>query len=67
MDFTIDASKGQVTVRATDGGKEKVETDHLHVPSDLAKGILLDLLKNVPNDASETKVSSLSPRQSRGS
>ena len=57
MDVMIDASKGQVTVRSTDGGKEKVEMEHLDLPPDLANGLLLNLLKNIRTDAAETKVS----------
>jgi hypothetical protein len=57
MDVSIDASKGQVTVRSVDGGKDKVDTDHLDLPPDLANGLLLNLLKNLPTDAAETKVS----------
>jgi hypothetical protein len=57
MDVLIDAATGQVTVRSTDGGKEKVETEHLDLPPDLANGLLLNLLKNLPTDAAETKVS----------
>lgn len=56
MDVLIDASNGQVTVRSTDGGNEKVETDHLDLPPDLANGLLLYLLKNL-RTAGETKVS----------
>jgi hypothetical protein len=57
LDVSINASTGQVTTRSTDGGKEKVETDHLDLPPDLANGLLLNLLKNLPADAAETKVS----------
>lgn len=57
MDVLIDASIGQVTVRSTDGGKDKVETDHLDLPPDLANGLLPTLLKNLRTDAAETKVS----------
>jgi len=56
-----------VTVRSSEDGKEKVETNHLDLEPDLANGLLLDLLKNVPTDAPETK--SFIPRrppQSRG-
>jgi hypothetical protein len=59
MDVSIDASVGVVTVRSTDNGKEKVETDHLDLPPDLANGLLLNILKNVPTDTAETKVSCL--------
>ena len=57
MDVSIDASSGQVTVRSTDGGKEKVDTTHFDLPPDLANGLLLNLLKNIPSDAAETSVS----------
>jgi hypothetical protein len=57
MDVSINASNGQVTVRSTDGGKEKVETHHLDLPDDLGNGVLLNLLKNIRSDAAETKVS----------
>jgi hypothetical protein len=57
MDFSIDTSSGEVTVRSSEDGKEKVETDHLDMEPDLANGLLLDLLKNIPKDTPETKVS----------
>ena len=57
MDVLIDASSGQVTVRSYEDGKEKVETDHLDLQPDVANGLLLDLLKNIPTHAPETKVS----------
>lgn len=57
MDVSVDASKGQVTVHYSDGGKDKVETERLDLPPDLANGLLLNLLKNLPADAAETKVS----------
>jgi hypothetical protein len=57
MRFSINI--GIVTVRSTDNGKEKVKTDHLELPPDLANGLLLNILKNVPTDTAETKVSYL--------
>jgi hypothetical protein len=57
MDVSIDASTRQVTIRYVDGGKEKFETEHLDLPPDLANGLMLTLLKNLPADAGETKVS----------
>ena len=54
---SINASTGQVTVRYQDKDREKVETDHLDLPSDLANGMLLNLLKNISPDTKETKVS----------
>jgi hypothetical protein len=53
----INAASGQVTVRYQDKNREKVETDHLDLPPDLANGILLTLLKNISPDTKETKVS----------
>lgn len=57
MDVSIDVSSGQVTVRSSDGGHEKIEKDHLDLPPDLANGLLLTLLQNLRPGAAETKVS----------
>jgi hypothetical protein len=57
IDVSIDVPAGVVTVHSTDGGKEKVETNHFELPPDLANGLLLTLLKNVEPDAVETKLS----------
>lgn len=57
MDVSIDAVTGQVTVRSSDGGKEKIEKDQLDLPPDLANGLLLTLLQNLRPGAAETKVS----------
>ena len=56
-DMLIDAATGQVTVRYQDKDQEKVETDHLDLPPDLANGIMLDILKNISPDTQETKLS----------
>jgi hypothetical protein len=57
-DVLINASTGQVTVRSTDNnGHEKVETDRLDLPADLANGLVLNILKNIRPDTSETKLS----------
>lgn len=53
----INASTGQVTVRYKDKDQEKVVTDHLDIPPDLANGVLLNLLKNIRPDTVETKLS----------
>jgi hypothetical protein len=53
----INATTGQVTVRYQDKGREKVETEHLDLPPDLANGILLNVLKNISPATKETKVS----------
>jgi hypothetical protein len=58
MEISIDGSTGQVTVRNTDNdGKEKVMTERLNLPPDVANGMVLTLLKNIRSDASQTKVS----------
>jgi hypothetical protein len=58
VDVTIDTSKGEVTVRyGDDDGKEKVTTDHLDLPLDVANGMVLTLLKNIRPDVQQTKVS----------
>jgi hypothetical protein len=53
----INAATGQITVRYQDKDREKVKTDRLDLPPDLANGILLILLKNILPDTKETKVS----------
>jgi hypothetical protein len=51
LEMTIDAG-GDVTVRYTnDHGEQKVESEHLELPADLANGLVLTLLKNVRPDA----------------
>jgi hypothetical protein len=56
-DVSINASTGQVTVRYTDDGQEKVETERLDLPPDLTNGMVLNILKNIPPNTTETKVS----------
>src|SRR6202158_2284377 len=54
MEVLIDGSTGQVTVHSTgDDGQEKVVTEHLDLPPDLANGMVLTLLKNVRSDAGQ--------------
>jgi hypothetical protein len=59
MEVLIDSSSGQVTVRYTDDGKEKIATDRLQLPPDLANGMIFTLLKNVRPDGPPTTVSML--------
>ncbi len=47
LDMSLDAGTGMVTVRYSDEGKQKEESEHLKVPADLANGLILTLLKNV--------------------
>jgi hypothetical protein len=57
IEVSIDASTSQVTVRNTgDDGKEQVTTERLDLPRDLANGLVLTLLKNIPSGAPQTKV-----------
>ncbi|MGI9072285.1 MAG: hypothetical protein ACR2JB_13450 [Bryobacteraceae bacterium] len=53
IDVLINASTGQVTVRYKDKDREKVETDRLDLPPDLANGMILDVLKNIPRDTKD--------------
>jgi hypothetical protein len=58
MDVSIDASTRQFTVHYTDDdGKEKVLTDRLELPLNLANGMVPTLLKNTPPDVPQTTVS----------
>jgi hypothetical protein len=58
METSIDATTGQVTVRYTDDhGKEKVLTEKLALPPDVANGMLFTLLKDVEPSVPQTTVS----------
>ncbi len=57
MDLMIDGLTGQVTVRYQDKEHEKVDTEHLNCPADLANGIILNALTNISPDTKETKLS----------
>jgi len=58
QDTLIDAAKREVTVRYSDDDrKEKVITDHLDFPADLANGMVLTLLKNIRPSEAPRKVS----------
>jgi len=58
MDLSIDVPHGQVTVRYQDEhGQQKTETEHLELPSDLANGLIITLLKNVRPNALPPSVS----------
>jgi hypothetical protein len=51
LDMSIDATTGNVVVRYTDKGEQKVESEHLDLPPDVANGLVQVLLKNVRPDA----------------
>jgi hypothetical protein len=57
METAIDTAKGEVTVRYTDHGKEKVLSERLELPPDVANGMLFTVLKNVRRNAAKTTVS----------
>jgi len=57
MEVSIDATSGRVTVRHRDNGKEKVIEERMELPSDLANGMMVTLLKNIAPDAPSTTVS----------
>ena len=51
IDMSIDAAKGDVTVRYDDHGEPKVASEHFELPTDLANGAILTMLKNARPDA----------------
>jgi len=58
IETSIDATTGMVTVRYTDDhGKEKVLTEKLALPPDVANGLLFTLLKDVKPSVLQTTVS----------
>jgi hypothetical protein len=58
LDLSIQTASSTVTVHTTDDkGEEKVITENLKLPPDLANGLVLTLLKNFAADAAPAKVS----------
>ena len=58
MDLSINGLNGRVTVRYTDDdGKEKVVTDVLKLPPDIANGFLFSVLTNIKPNVPKTTVS----------
>ncbi|HUX45219.1 MAG TPA: hypothetical protein VMV57_10755 [Terracidiphilus sp.] len=58
IEVSLDGSTGKVTVHSTDDdGKEKVETEQLDLPPDVANGLVLILLKNIPSQATQMTLS----------
>ena len=58
MDVSVEVSTGKITVRYTDdAGKEKIITDRLKLPSDIANGLPLTLLKNIRPNVPQTAIS----------
>jgi hypothetical protein len=59
VEVSIDPTSGRVTVRHRDEGKEKIIEERMELPSDLANGMTLTLLKNIAPDVASTTVSML--------
>lgn len=59
METSIDTSTGQVTLHYIDNGKEKVLNKKVHLPPDLANGLMFTLVKDLDPRASQTTVSML--------
>src|SRR6201988_205023 len=58
METSIDATTGEVTVRYTDDhGTERVLTERLKLPADVANGLVFTLLKDVEPNVPRTTVS----------
>lgn len=57
LDLQIDAASGNVIVRYQEKGQDKVESEHMDLPDDLANGVIFDELKNIAPDAKDVKVS----------
>src|SRR5207253_6942525 len=57
VDTFIDASTGQVKVRYTEQGKEKIVAQRLELPPDVANGLLFTLVKDIKPSVPQTTVS----------
>jgi hypothetical protein len=64
LDSRIDARTGEVHVHTIEDGKGKDYDERLKVPPDLANGLILTLLKNIPPEVAKTTVSmvAISPK-----
>jgi hypothetical protein len=59
-DMSLNVATGQVTVHYTDDeGKQKLITDRLKLPADLANGIVTTLISDIDSKATKTTVSML--------
>jgi len=57
MEVGIDGTSGMVTVRYKEDGKEKLASERLDLPPDLANGLIFTLLKNIPRKTRQIAVS----------
>jgi hypothetical protein len=58
-DTSIDATRGTVSIRYTEDGKEKTLRKRMKLPADLANGMVFTLLKNVRPGTAHTTLSYL--------
>jgi len=62
LEMTITRASGRVVVKYTsDKGEQKVEDEQMELPDDLANGMTLTLLKNVPPGGAPPKLSMIAP------
>ena len=59
IDVSIDVPSQQARVVELDKGPDAASTEHFDMPPDLSNGIVLNLIKNFPNNDEEAKVSYL--------
>jgi hypothetical protein len=57
IDVAIDVRNGTITRKSEGPENGKVEVDRIDMPADLSNGLLLDMIKNLPAESSETKIS----------
>ena len=57
VDVTIDVKNGTITRKSEGSENRKVEIERINMPPDLSNGLLLDMIKNLPAEAAETRVS----------
>jgi hypothetical protein len=59
QNVSVDVQSGKVTWRESKDGKEKVTTERMDVPPDLANGMISLIVQNFPKDKAEMKLSYL--------
>jgi hypothetical protein len=61
IDFFVETRSGQVTVRTVEKGREKVSTEQVNIPADIANGLTLTLLNNIRPQSPQISVSLVTP------
>jgi hypothetical protein len=59
LDVTIDRARGEIVTKYQERGVDKIDTQRLTLPDDLANGLIPTLLKNVPRDTGPLTLSLL--------